>query len=654
MCGILGFLGVACKEGQTECCFKYGIYGLKQLQNRGYDSAGACAIKTKDNLENNFVLRKFASKKSIEDSSKILDSIKMLEEYEDEFKCCMNGIFHTRWATHGAKTDNNAHPHLDNKNRIALVHNGIIENYYDLKLELEKEHNIIFKSETDTEVIVNLISIYYEQTKDEFGMKHMKQAIMKAVARLQGTWALVIISTEKPDNMYCARRGSPLLVGFGGCYIIVTSEQAGFGSNVNNYICLNNDDITVLKKHDGKVTFRNIDNYELRNVTIKNNELTPDPFPHWTLKEINEQYEASIRAISFGGRIVENDKVILGGPLMHIERLKKIEHLILLGCGTSLNAGIHSMDFFKDLCNFTTVQAFDGSEFTDKDIPLRGSSCAILISQSGETKDLYRCIKILKNNPSLNTNKTKDDSLDIDVFTIGVVNVQDSLIAREVDCGCYLNAGREVGVASTKAFTSQVIVLSMLAIFFAQINGINRSKREYYIKSLRQLSTDIKKTISNCLEISEKVADYLKLQKDLFILGKGSMVSVACEGALKTKEIGYIHAEAFGGNALRHGPYALIESGTPIIFINPNDDNYSLMNNTVEEVTSRDAYPIIISDNESNNISRHAKFKIIVPFNRIYRGILHNIPLQLIAYHLAIKKSHDPDKPKNLSKCVSV
>jgi glutamine---fructose-6-phosphate transaminase (isomerizing) len=625
MCGIFGFLGI-------DNCFKYGIYGLKQLQNRGYDSAGGCGIDPANHDPDSacFVLKKFAS-------SGTNDSIECLEKCSADFLNCTNGIFHTRWATHGAKTDNNAHPHLDNQNKIAIVHNGIVENYYELKQELENLHGIKFRSETDTEVIVNLISIYYDQSIDAHGIKHMEQAIMKTVTRMRGTWALVIICLDKPDNMYCARHGSPLLIGFGGSYIIVTSEQAGFGPHVNNYICLNNGDITVLRRRHNKINFENIENYELRNVTVGTNELSPDPFAHWTLKEIHEQYEASIRAISYGGRIIENDRVRLGGPMMHVNRLKKIEHLLLLGCGTSLNAAQHAISFFKDLGNFSTVSAIDGSEFMANDIPRRGSVCAIFLSQSGETKDLYRCVKICRDN---------------DIFTIGVINVVDSLIAREVDCGCYLNAGREVGVASTKAFTSQVIVLSMLAIFFAQINDLHKNKRKYYIKSIRQLPTDIKKTIMISHTACQGIADYLITQKDLFVLGKGSMISVALEGALKTKEIGYIHAEAYGGNALRHGPYAVIEPGTPVVFLSPDDINFAMMNNTVEEVKSRNAYPIIISD--TDDVSRHAAHKIIVPDNKVYKGVLHNIPMQLIAYYMACKKGHNPDMPKNLSKCVSV
>lgn len=618
MCGIFGFLGL-------NDCFKYGINGLKQLQNRGYDSAGCCAISPNKGC----LLRKFAS-------TKTMDSIVALEQTEEEFEGCSNGIFHTRWATHGAKTDANSHPHLDNSGKIALVHNGIIENYYELKLELEAI-GYYFKSDTDTEVIVNLISMYYDQTEDADGIKHMEDAIMRTTARLLGTWGLVVICEDKPDNLYCARHGSSLLIGFGSSFIMVTSEQAGFNNYVTNYVCLNNNDITVIRRRDNKVTFDNLENYVLRNVTVTANELTPEPYLHWTLKEIHEQYEASIRSISFGGRIVENDSVRLGGPGAHEKELKNIEHIILLGCGTSYNSGLHSMEFFKDLCSFTTVQCFDGSEFVKEDIPKRGRCCAIFLSQSGETKDLFRCIAICDTN---------------DVFTIGVINVVDSLISRSVKSGVYLNSGREVGVASTKAFTSQVIILSMLAIYFAQINNLNKSKREQYIKALRQLPTDIKKTIQTSEQACKTIADYLVDQKDLFVLGKGSMIACASEASLKVKEISYIHAESYGGNALRHGPYALIETGVPIIFLNPDDQNFISMNNTIEEVSSRFAYPIVISN--SDDVSRHALQKVLVPTNSIYKGILHNIPMQLIAYHTAILKGYNPDKPKNLSKVVSV
>jgi glutamine---fructose-6-phosphate transaminase (isomerizing) len=637
MCGIFGFI---CEEQGTRGeCFQRGIYALRQLQNRGYDSAGGCAVNLAGDQESHLTLRKYATTL---DS----DSIDRLEQDVEDFDSATVGIFHTRWATHGAKTDDNAHPHLDHTGRIALVHNGIIENYYDLKLELENEHDIQFRSETDTEVIANLISIYYDETH------HMEEAILKATARLRGTWALVIICSDKPDNMYCARHGSALLIGFGDRSIMVSSEQAGFGQSVTNYICLNDHDVTVIRRRDNKVTFEQIHDYDLKEVTIQANELTPEPFLHWTLKEIHEQYEASIRAISFGGRILSDSEVRLGGLLEFESDLKNVEHIILLGCGTSLNAGRHAIQYFRDLGRFTTVQALDGSEFTSRDIPLNRSdkTAVIFLSQSGETRDLYRCLKVCRSNDIL--------------ITIGVINAVDSLIAREVDCGCYLNAGREVGVASTKAFTSQVIILSMVAIFFAQIHKIKLKRRKNYIKSLRRLSREIKHVTIQCKQISEEVSRSLVDQKSMFVLGKGSLIPVAEEGALKTKEIGYIHAEAYGGNALRHGPYALIEIGTPIFFLSPADSylttsilgesHFALMNNTIEEVKSREAMTIVITDVEQSTVTSKADHIIIVPSNPHYQGILLNIPMQLIAYYLSVLKGNDPDKPRHLSKCVSV
>jgi len=612
MCGISGFLGN--KEAFTNI-----LKGLLLLQNRGYDSAGICTIAKGDNL----VLTKYASKKT-------QTALDILPADQAVHNGNTTGIGHTRWATHGAKTDLNSHPHIDHTNKIALAHNGIIENYYDLKQELI-DTGIEFKSQTDTEVIVNLISFYYQQHG------HIEEAIVEATSRLQGTWGLVAICTDKPDNLYCARHGSPLLIGFGGDFMMVASEQTGFAGYVNNYICLDDGDVVVLKRRDDKIFFEKKEKYKIKDVTIKDITLTPEPYDHWTIKEINEQYDSSIRAISLGGRLIDDNKVKLGGLQQNINTLKEIDHLILLGCGTSLHSGLHALHYFKDLCDFCTVQAFDGAEFNCMDIPKVGSSALIFLSQSGETKDLYRCIEIGKDN---------------DLFMIGVVNTVDSLIAREVDCGCYLHAGREVGVASTKAFTSQVIVLSIIAIWFSQIKESNLNKRKRYLKDLHQLPQAIRRTIQHTTEQCKEIAKYLFDKTDCYILGKSHMIPIAMEGTLKLKEIGYIHCEACGGNSLRHGPYALLEKGTPVMFINPDDSNFSSMCNTIEEVNSREADPICITN--TNKDILHSKFTVIVENNETYKGILHNIPMQLISYYLALEKGHNPDFPRNLAKCVSV
>ena len=614
MCGISGYLG-------TKEAFTYILKCLKMLENRGYDSAGICTLNNK----NEYILHKFASR-----DNKIF-ALSLLEDYKEEHNNNLTGIGHTRWATHGAKTDINSHPHVDNSGKFILVHNGIIENFYTLKKELKKEHNIVFKSETDTEVIVNLINIYYEK------LGHVEEAIIETTNRLEGTWGLAVLCTDKPDNLYCARHGSPLLIGFGGGFMMVSSEQSGFCNFVNNYICLENNDVVVIKRRKNKVTFEKKNSYQLRKITIKNASLTPDPYPYWTIKEIYEQYDSTIRAISMGARLKSNQSVQLGGLNENKNILKTINNLILLGCGTSYHSGLHAMNYFLELSDFNTVQCFDGAEFYEKHIPKFGKTALVLLSQSGETRDLHRCIRIGREK---------------DLFMIGVINVVDSQIARDVNCGAYLNAGREVGVASTKSFTSQLVVLSMMAIWFAQIKNINLMKRKEYIKNLRQLPTQIKKTILNTEQICKKIAKYLVPKHDLFILGKESCESIAKEGALKIKEVSYINAQGYGGNSLRHGPYAIIKKGTPIIFITPNDEHVSHMKNTIQETHSRGADNICITD--SNELIHKTKFTIRVEPNNTFKGLLHNIPMQLIAYYVAIEKGHSPDKIINLSKVVSV
>lgn len=611
MCGISGFIG-------NGVAFKYILKGLSMLQNRGYDSAGICSINK--NIE--FVINKYAS-------TPTESALDILVKHNVDHGTNSIGIGHTRWATHGAKTDINSHPHFDHTGRIAIVHNGIIENFYALKKEIE-ELGIKLISQTDTEIIANLISIYFSQCH------HMEEAIYMATSRLQGTWGIVVLSLDKPNNLYCARHGSPLLIGFGSDFYMVASEQSGFAGNVTNYICLDDGDVVVLRERDNKLSFETINKYNIRNITVCNNDYSYDPYPNWTLKEIEEQYVSSIRAISLGGRILDDNKVRLGGLEQHSDKLMAIDHLILLGCGTSYHAGLFSLSYFKNLCDFSTIQIFDGAEFTPNDIPKKGTVAAILLSQSGETKDLRRCIKIARDN---------------NIFMIGVVNVVDSLIAREVNCGAYLNAGREVAVASTKAFTSQIIVLCMIAIFFAQLKGLNNNKREKYIKDLHQLAQDIKKTLSASKKICEDIANKLVDHEHCFILGKDNYKAIALEGSLKMKEIGYIHTEGFGMQSLRHGPYSLIEDNTPIIFIAPNDENILSVFSIVEEVSSRGALPIIITD--KNNIDGQ-KYIIKVPHNETFSGILMNIPLQYISYFMAIKKGHNPDTPRNLAKVVSV
>ena len=427
------------------------------------------------------------------------------------------------------------------------------------------------------------------------------------------------MNLEEENSLYLVRHGSPLLVSYNKISNY-TSEQSGFQNLVNNYLVLENHDIIKLSLVNDKIIFNNLKDidYKFKNINKTNSlNLESTGYPHWTLKEIYEQPDSIRRALSFGGRILSNYEVILGGLNENINILKNIDNIILLGCGTSYNSGKIGMYYLKELCNFNNVLLFDGAEFELHDIPKHGNTAFILISQSGETKDLHRCLQIANEN---------------NIFTIGVINVVDSLIAREVNCGCYLNAGREVGVASTKAFTSQCLLLSLISIWFAQINNININKRKILIDDLRKLPNQIEELLEN-----QKVKDFIHYfdnKHSTFILGKGKSEAVAHEGALKIKEISYIHAESYSSSSLKHGPFALLEDDFPVILINPNDKYYSKSNNAKQEILSRNANIIVIGEN------------IKTPINKSYQEILDIIILQLFAYYLSINKGINPDMPK--------
>jgi len=611
MCGIISCISNECSTILYE--------GLIQLKNRGYDSAGICTI----NSEKAFVLDKYASNLNI-------DAYNKLQEQLFKHESSKIGISHTRWATHGAKTDINSHPHISMCGKFSIVHNGIIENYKELKQMLQN-NNYIFQSQTDTEVIVQLLSFLYITNKN------IIECIQTMIKLLEGTWGLAILCTDFPNTIYCTRHGSPLLIGYDEQYAIVVSEKNGFCNKIQNYFVLNNLDICQIVKTENGIKINTNNEYITKHLSKTNYTLTPTPYPHWTIKEIYEQMDSSLRAISMGGRLLYTNQVKLGGLESHVEQLKTIDHIILLGCGTSYYAGQHGLYFFKDLCDFHTVQIFDGAEFCEQDIPKYGSTALLLISQSGETKDLHRCIEIGKKN---------------NLFLIGLVNVVDSLIAREVDCGCYLNAGREVGVASTKAYSSQVILLSMIAIWFSQEKNINNIKRKDYIKDIRQLNNDIQTTLEICdKKIDEIIDKIFKDRNHCFLLGKGKSESVAKEGALKIKEISYIHSEGYSTSSLKHGPFALLDENFPVIIIAPNDINYSKAENAYEEIKARHAPILFIT---SKRGEREKENVLFVPENKTFSDLLCVIPLQLLAYKLSLSRGINPDIPKNLAKVVTV
>lgn len=616
MCGIVAT--ITTNNNNTKKCIDILFEGLEQIQNRGYDSAGICSI-----YNNKFNLDKFASDKK----TTSLDKLKVCMVNHNESNI---GIAHTRWATHGSKTDINSHPHISMDNKFALVHNGIIENYKELKNMLMK-NGYIFTSQTDTEVIVQLLSFIYKKNND------ILDTINETMKLLYGTWGLAILCIDSPDTIYCTKHGSPLLVTCNDDYAIISSEQSGFSNYVSNYFVLKNYDICVIQKEFNKINIKTNHSYEFKKITQMSSNNTPAPYPYWTLKEIYDQSESINRAISFGGRLLSLEEVKLGGLETCKEKLMKIDNLIILGCGSSYNAGLLGCYYFKELCNFNCVFVIDGSEFNENDIPKYGVTGLILLSQSGETKDLYRCIKI--------ANKEN-------LITIGIINVVDSLIAREVDCGCYLNAGREFAVASTKSFTSQCVILSMVAIWFSQNKKINYEKRCKYIKDLYNLQMDIIEVLSKIeKDISDNILEIFK-NPSCFILGKGKSESIAREGSLKIKEICYIHSEGCSTSSLKHGPFALLSEDFPVIMLSTNYDDYACIENVYNEIKSRHAKIIFITNDEK--YAQDKEIFLLIPQNKTYSDLLCVIHLQMIAYKLALSKGINPDFPKNLAKVVTV
>lgn len=608
MCGIIGFLG-------NKNAYKTIFDGLVQLQNRGYDSAGIAIIQ-----ENKFENNKYASTQN----NTALNQLSKLE-YNSNI-----GIGHTRWATHGPKTDINSHPHYSYNKMFTLVHNGIIENFKELR-EMLLEKGIESISQTDTEIIVNLIAMFYEETKS------VVESIEKTTSLMTGTWGIAVLFIDEPNRIYCTRHGSPLLIGIDENMAMIASEQSGFCNIFNKYIVVNNNDICILEynEENEKVIINTNDHYTKKSTQNSSLTLTPEPYLHWTLKEIHEQIDSSLRAISLGGRLLSTNQVKLGGLYENRNELMAIDNIIILGCGTSYNSGMMGTHFFKDICDFNSVQLFDGAEFEKRDLPKIGKTALILISQSGETKDLHRCIKIAH---------------EYDLYTIGIVNVVDSLIAREVNCGCYLNAGREVAVASTKAYSSQVILLNMIAIWFAQIKEQNNSERINMIADLRKLYLDIEKTIIISSLAIKSLLTIFTNKSNCFILGKGKGESVAREGALKIKEISYIHAEGYSTSSLKHGPFALLEPDFPVILLAFKDEYYAKSMNAYEEIKSRNAEILIITDDQDCNLPN----SIIIPENDTFRHLLSIIPMQILGYELSISRGLNPDMPRNLAKVVTV
>jgi len=613
MCGITVVLS------KKHNVIPFVINSLKQLQNRGYDSFGVAYF-----IENNINI-----KKQICDINCIHNSSTKIDDFE-VFSSNIKNLFsnlaigHTRWATHGGININNTHPHISNNKNICLVHNGIIENYMKLKNMLI-DNGYIFYSDTDTEVIVNLIEYYYLKSHDI--IKSIKQCIQL----LEGTYGLAIMCKHKNNEIYIVRNGSPIVIGENENYIIATSESSGFVNELKNYYAIDNKNIITLSLDTGIINNKN-------NTLIKNNldnlQLTPDPYKHWTLKEIMEQEYSLLRATNNGARLF-NNSIKLGGLSYLKDHIKDIKNIILLGCGTSLNACHIGAIYISKLKCINYVNCFDAADFELNNIPLEGKTLLVLSSQSGETKDLHKVLEMIKSQNN--------------IITIGIINVVDSLIAREVDCGIYMNAGREVAVASTKSFTSTLHILKMFSLWILENKNNNHIHNNTIYDDLRKVHIQVKEILNSDLITNHHIS---LLNKDnLFILGKDTMKYIAYETALKLKEICYIHAEGYSAAALKHGPFALLHENFPVILL-INKEYQDKMWNVYKEIESRKANILVITEITDLNIP--SENMIIVPENNNCQDILYIVALQLLCYKIALSKDINPDKPRNLAKVVTV
>jgi glucosamine--fructose-6-phosphate aminotransferase (isomerizing) len=625
---------------------KHIFNSLELIQNRGYDSMGICYYN--QNTANYDIIKKASTAKD--------DCLTLLKNRfninKNDLKTSIHSKFavgHTRWATHGGKTDANAHPHISNNGEIILVHNGIINNFLSIK-EFLISKNYTFYSETDSEVIANLIDYYINNNKC------FEDGLTQALDMLEGTWGLVIIYTKAIDTFYVSRRGSPLLLASNTNYILCSSEINGFNGLAQDYIALN--DNSVVKISNNNYTFLETKNcqgqaliadsyikYNIENVDYENILMSKKQYKHWMLKEIMEQDESIQKAYNYGGRINGNT-IKLGGLDQILNITSYIEYIYLIGCGTSYNAALAGEIYLNELNKFVTVKCINACEFTENCLPnIKNYSTlmCIFLSQSGETIDVYNSLKICKNKRCL---------------TMGIINKVDSLLAREVDSGVYLNAGLEISVASTKSFTSMLVVLSLVSMWFVNNHHNNNMK----INSLRFLSHTLKQMLfSNSINnklLALRTNIILKNYRSIFILGKHKLYPVACESALKIKEVCYIHCEGFSAGSLKHGPFALLDNtNLTLLLIDSNDiTNYSNLKSTYYEIIGRETNLFIITNSQNviNELQVAESNCIVINKLDYYNEILFTILLQKLAYEISIAKGINPDKPKNLAKVVTV
>jgi glucosamine--fructose-6-phosphate aminotransferase (isomerizing) len=590
------------------------IEGLKRLEYRGYDSAGI-AMSNGHGLETRKAKGKISNLEGLVNVSPIHGSI---------------GIAHTRWATHGQPNECNAHPHVDCTNTIAVVHNGIIENFSALRKMLQTQGHV-FKSETDTEVLAHLIEAAFDGK--------LEDAVIDALALVEGTYGIAVLSSRDPDKIVCARKGSPLLIGLGAGEYFVASDVAAILQQTRQVVYLDDGEMGVLTR----------DGYEVLDLDARRvskgisridwslDEIEKGGFEHFMLKEIFEQPQ-TIQNTMRGRLVVEEGFSKLGGLNLTKDELKSIDQIIITACGTSWHSGLIGELYVEELARIRCEVEY-ASEFRYRNPIITDTTLCVVISQSGETADTLAAMREAKRRGAK---------------TLGLVNVVGSTIAREDNGGIYLHAGPEIGVASTKAFTSQVAALALLTLKLARLRNMSVVRGKEVAEAMLALPAQIQSILDHAGEI-EEIAERFKDATNFLYLGRGYQFPVALEGALKLKEISYIHAEGYPAAEMKHGPIALIDSEMPVVFIAPHDAVFDKVVSNIQEVKARGGKVICITSQDEPVLEGMIDHEIRVPqtIDMLY-PILTVVPLQLLAYYIAVKRGLNVDQPRNLAKSVTV
>jgi glucosamine--fructose-6-phosphate aminotransferase (isomerizing) len=607
MCGIVGYVG-------PRQAAPLLIGGLKRLEYRGYDSAGVALIS-----DGRLLVEKAAGK------------VAQLEaQLGDAVPEAVTGIAHTRWATHGAPNTRNAHPHTDCTGAFAVVHNGIIENAGALRAKLtEKGHT--FASDTDTEVLAHLVEEFYEDS--------LPEAVAAALREVEGTYGIAVVSTKAPDTVVAARQGSPLLVGLGTGENFIASDPSAVLQYTRSVIYLDEGEMAVVTPDSYRLLDRQhtplsktVSKIEWDLATVERGG-----YPHFMLKEINEQPD-SIRNVLRGHVLEEEGAARLGGLNLTDDDILGFNRIIITACGTSWHAGLVGEYMLEEIARIP-VEVEYASEFRYRSPIVDQRTLVIVISQSGETADTLAALREAKRRGAR---------------TLGIVNVVGSTIAREVDGGIYLHAGPEIGVASTKAFTAQIVALALITLYFGRRRALSILQGREIVQALQRLPEQVETVLKRAAEVEALAERYMRATNVLY-LGRGVNFPVALEGALKLKEISYIHAEGYPAAEMKHGPIALIDELMPVVFIAPQDAVYAKIQSNIEEVRARGGRVVAVLTEGDTAIRKLADQAIEIPKTLdMFTPVLASVPLQLFAYHIAVRRGCNVDQPRNLAKSVTV